>query len=88
MFANIIKCYLTPLNTKGELSVGDKEQAEAPFSLKDGLTYFLNGVRHSKLLGMEIVEISESGLVVKLPYSEKIVGNPVTGVIHGGPSPV
>ncbi|MCG8535751.1 MAG: PaaI family thioesterase [Pseudomonadales bacterium] len=64
--------------------MGDKEQAEAPFSLKDGLTYFLNGVRHSKLLGMEIVEISESGLVVKLPYSEKIVGNPVTGVIHGG----
>lgn len=26
----------------------------------------------------------QSGLVLRLPYSEQIVGNPVTGVIHGG----
>lgn len=64
--------------------MSNKGKLEAPFSLEQGLMYFLDGVRHSKLLDMEIVDISDQGLVVKLPYSEKIIGNPVTGIIHGG----
>ena len=45
---------------------------------------FMAGIKHSNLLGMELSEITENGLIIKLPYSDKIIGNPETGVIHGG----
>ncbi len=61
-----------------------QNDSNPPFSLEEGLNMFLKGVKHSMVLGMEIVEITPEGLVVRLPYSEKIIGNPDTGVIHGG----
>lgn len=33
---------------------------------------------------MEVVEISRSNAVFRLKYDEKLVGNPDTGVLHGG----
>ena len=54
------------------------------FDLETLLRNFLEGVRHSMVLGMELIQIEPPGLVLKLPYSDKIVGNPETGVIHGG----
>lgn len=45
---------------------------------------FLSVLRHCQVLGMSVHEASEKGLTLKLPYSEQIVGNPETGVIHGG----
>lgn len=45
---------------------------------------FMSGIKHSHLLGLELVEITGNGLIMKLPYSESIIGNPETGVIHGG----
>ena len=55
-----------------------------PFTLEEGLKMFLHGVRHSMELGMSLEDITPEGLVVRLPYSDKIIGNPDTGVIHGG----
>lgn len=45
---------------------------------------FMAGIKHSQQLGLELVDVWEGGLIVKLPYSEQIVGNPETGIIHGG----
>ena len=45
---------------------------------------FLSLLRHCQVLGMQVHEASSKGLVLRLPYSEQIVGNPQTGVIHGG----
>lgn len=45
---------------------------------------FLSALRHCQLLGMTVEQATEDGLVLKLPYSELIVGNPETGVVHGG----
>ena len=45
---------------------------------------FMAGIKHSNLLGLELVEITPNGLIMKLPYSRSIIGNPQTGVIHGG----
>lgn len=45
---------------------------------------FMSGIKHSNLLGLELVEITPNGLIMKLPYSRSIIGNPETGVIHGG----
>lgn len=33
---------------------------------------------------MSVEQADEDGLVLKLPYSDAIVGNPFTGVVHGG----
>ena len=45
---------------------------------------FLSALRHCQVLGMQVEKADEKGLTLRLPYSEKIVGNPETGGIHGG----
>ena len=45
---------------------------------------FLSVLRHCQVLGMIVEQADENGLAIKLPYSELIVGNPMTGVVHGG----
>lgn len=45
---------------------------------------FLSVLRHCQVLGMTVEQADENGLTLKLPYSEQIVGNPMTGVVHGG----
>ena len=62
----------------------EDKKPQLPFTLEEGLKMFLQGVRHSMELGMALEEITPQGLVVRLPYSDKIIGNPDTGVIHGG----
>ncbi|WWL46049.1 PaaI family thioesterase [Pseudomonas parakoreensis] len=47
-------------------------------------TRFLSALRHCQVLGLTVHNASSEGLTVKLPYSAQIVGNPQTGVIHGG----
>ena len=41
-------------------------------------------LKHCKVLGIEVVALDEGRLVLSLPYSNAIIGNPDTGVIHGG----
>jgi uncharacterized protein (TIGR00369 family) len=45
---------------------------------------FLMALRHCQVLGMHIHTALPTGLTLRLPYSAHIVGNPETGVIHGG----
>ncbi|MCL6268648.1 PaaI family thioesterase [Sansalvadorimonas sp. 2012CJ34-2] len=45
---------------------------------------FLAALPHSVKLGMTIMEIDFSSVTVQLPWSEQIVGNPETGVVHSG----
>ncbi|KRV71990.1 PaaI family thioesterase [Pseudomonas citronellolis] len=45
---------------------------------------FLAVLRHCQALGIAAHAADEKGLTLRLPYSEAIVGNPETGVIHGG----
>ncbi len=45
---------------------------------------FLSVLRHCQVLGMTVEHADEKGLTLKLPYSDLIIGNPVTGVVHGG----
>ncbi len=44
----------------------------------------LDAIPHAKALGLELVDIFYANAVVKLPYNEQIIGNPETGVVHGG----
>jgi uncharacterized protein (TIGR00369 family) len=45
---------------------------------------FLSVLRHCQVLGMGVHSAAPEGLILRLPYSPQIVGNPDTGVIHGG----
>ena len=45
---------------------------------------FLDGIPHNRALGMEVISMSRSEAVFELPYDPKLVGNPETGVLHGG----
>src|SRR5438128_11084206 len=45
---------------------------------------FSINVPHSKALGMRVGDMKPNEALFELPYDEKLVGNPDTGVIHGG----
>jgi uncharacterized protein (TIGR00369 family) len=45
---------------------------------------FSTNIPHNRALGMEILEMSRGEAVFRLPYDEKLVGNPDSGVLHGG----
>ncbi|MGG2397011.1 PaaI family thioesterase [Pseudomonas sp. SH1-B] len=45
---------------------------------------FLSALRHCQVLGMSVESADGEGLILRLPYAAHIVGNPDTGVVHGG----
>ncbi|MCV6585989.1 MAG: PaaI family thioesterase [Marinibacterium sp.] len=45
---------------------------------------FIELIPHAKALGLEILEIGNGEAEIVMPYGEHLVGNPKTGVIHGG----
>mgnify|MGYP000948584783 FL=1 len=51
---------------------------------KDRVHRFVNTLNQARELGLTVEDAGEGFLVLKLPYSDRIVGNPDTGVIHGG----
>jgi uncharacterized protein (TIGR00369 family) len=46
--------------------------------------FVMFGVPHAEDIQMAVVEIGDGTAVTKVPYSDKLVGDPETGVIHGG----
>jgi len=42
-------------------------------------------VPHNRALGLEMVALEDGEARMRLPYSLDLVGNPETGVLHGGP---
>ncbi|MCU9850325.1 PaaI family thioesterase [Defluviimonas sp. WL0024] len=45
---------------------------------------FIEAIPYSRALGMVLDEISDGVAVISMPYDARIVGDPETGVIHGG----
>lgn len=45
---------------------------------------FMRGVPHNKALGLELRAMSDARAELLLPYDPRLVGNPETGVLHGG----
>ena len=44
----------------------------------------IDHIPHNRALGLRVVGISKGEAIFALPYDPKLVGNPDTGVIHGG----
>ena len=47
-------------------------------------TQFIAALPHSRALGMALTSIGEGVAEISMPYSPELVGDPETGVIHGG----
>ena len=45
---------------------------------------FIEDLPHTRALGLKVVEIGEGVVTMSMPYDEKLIGDPGTGVIHGG----
>ncbi|WP_322867048.1 PaaI family thioesterase [Aquicoccus sp. G2-2] len=46
--------------------------------------HFIQAIPHARALGMDLTEIGNGTAVIEMPYDEAFVGDPETGVIHGG----
>jgi uncharacterized protein (TIGR00369 family) len=46
--------------------------------------YFLDIVPQSRALEMRLIEYGADRIVIDLPYHERLIGDPDSGVIHGG----
>ena len=45
---------------------------------------FIEAIPHAQALGMQVTEIGAGWAVITMPYDERLIGDPETGVIHGG----
>lgn len=45
---------------------------------------FIEALPHAKALGMVLTQIGHGHATITMPYDKKLVGDPETGVIHGG----
>ena len=52
--------------------------------LAERVERFLGTLNQAQELGLTVAKAASGTLILELPYSSKIVGNPETGVIHGG----
>jgi uncharacterized protein (TIGR00369 family) len=46
--------------------------------------HFIRAIPHARALGMKLTEVGDGTAVIEMPYDEAFVGDPETGVIHGG----
>jgi uncharacterized protein (TIGR00369 family) len=61
------------------------DDAKTPTERALALTHQLIGaIPHNQALGMKLVHTARGTAILRLPYSGKLIGNPETGVIHGG----
>lgn len=45
---------------------------------------FIEAIPHARELGMKLTEIGDGKAEITMPYDSKLIGDPETGVIHGG----
>lgn len=45
---------------------------------------FIEAIPHSRALGMHLEMLGEGVATVSMPYDPRFVGDPATGVLHGG----
>jgi uncharacterized protein (TIGR00369 family) len=63
--------------------MAERRYALAPF-FGEGRSEFVNHIPHVRGLGMEVVRIGPCEAVVRLPYRDELVGDPVRKVVFGG----
>ncbi len=52
--------------------------------MEDSLEHHMLNIPHARAIGMELVSHGPQGAVVRVRYAAHLVGDPDTGVVHGG----
>jgi len=60
------------------------DQQTKQWEQDDKVAAFMAALPYAKELGMEVTEIGSGRAVTAMPYDRKLIGDPETGVIHGG----
>lgn len=50
----------------------------------DRVRQFMVALPHAQALGMSLTELSGGEAEIAMPYADILIGDPVTGVVHGG----
>lgn len=59
--------------------------SETPqYTRLDVCVRFVASVRHSTELGIEVLSAEEMKVAARMPWQERLIGNPETGALHGG----
>ncbi|MEL6682137.1 MAG: PaaI family thioesterase [Pseudomonadota bacterium] len=45
---------------------------------------FIEAIPHAQELGMELTQIDDGKAVIAMDYDKRLIGDPETGVVHGG----
>jgi uncharacterized protein (TIGR00369 family) len=45
---------------------------------------FIETIPHARAMGMEITDIGDGSATIRMAYDSRFIGDPKTGVIHGG----
>ena len=45
---------------------------------------FIRALPHARALGMELQSLEMGTAIISMPYAERLIGDPKTGVVHGG----
>ena len=45
---------------------------------------FIEAIPHARMLGMKLAHLGDGRAEITMPYDARLVGDPDTGVIHGG----
>ncbi|TYB87045.1 PaaI family thioesterase [Oceaniovalibus sp. ACAM 378] len=57
---------------------------QSPARSPDFAKQYISALPHAMALGMELVRIDNGEAEITMPWDERLVGDPRTGVIHGG----
>ena len=60
------------------------EAAELAARRRRLATAFIAALPHARALGMTVTEVADGRAVIAMAYDPRLVGDPETGVIHGG----
>ncbi len=61
-----------------------KDQGKDPEALMQSARSWIEVIPHSKALGMRLDELVNGTAEISMPYDTRFIGDPNTGVIHGG----
>lgn len=45
---------------------------------------FIEAIPHAKALGLELTDLGGGFATIRMPYSARLIGDPVSRVVHGG----
>lgn len=58
--------------------------SSTPPSRRDQARRFIEALPHCQALAMTVDAVGDGEAIMSMPYSENLIGDPKTGVIHGG----